>query len=64
MLGALCHYITNANAKDFQPMKANFGIVPPLTDGKKRGKRERAAAYSERAITALDRWIDENSYKS
>ena len=30
MLGALCHYITNANPADFQPMKANFGILPPL----------------------------------
>ena len=27
MLGALCHYITNADAKHFQPMKANFGIL-------------------------------------
>ena len=30
MLGALCHYITHAKAADFQPMKANFGILPPL----------------------------------
>ncbi len=30
MLGALCHYVTHANLKDFQPMKANFGILPPL----------------------------------
>ena len=28
MLGALCHYVTHAEPKDFQPMKANFGIVP------------------------------------
>lgn len=27
MLGALCNYITNADAKHFQPMKANFGIL-------------------------------------
>ena len=30
MLGALCHYVTHADLKDFQPMKANFGILPPL----------------------------------
>ena len=30
MLGALCHYITHADLKDFQPMKANFGILPAL----------------------------------
>jgi len=29
MLGALCHYVTHAEAKDFQPMKANFGLLPP-----------------------------------
>ena len=30
MLGALCHYVTHADLKDFQPMKANFGILPAL----------------------------------
>ena len=29
MLGALCHYVTHASIKDFQPMKANFGLFPP-----------------------------------
>ena len=38
MLGALCHYITHAEAKDFQPMKANFGIMPALEENV-RGKR-------------------------
>jgi methylenetetrahydrofolate--tRNA-(uracil-5-)-methyltransferase len=57
MLGALCHYITHADAKDFQPMKANFGIVPPLTDGVRRGKRQRAAAYSDRSIRMLEDFL-------
>lgn len=57
MLGALCHYITHASEKDFQPMKANFGIMPPLTDGVKRGKRMRAAAYAERALEKLDEFL-------
>lgn len=52
MLGALCHYITHADMKDFQPMKANFGIVPPL-EGRVKGKRQRAAAHAQRAIEAL-----------
>ncbi len=30
MLGALCHYIAHANPTRFQPMKANFGLLPPL----------------------------------
>ncbi len=47
MLGALCHYITHAAAADFQPMKANFGILPPLVIAGKgrRNKRQRAEAY-------------------
>ncbi|WKZ38763.1 MAG: methylenetetrahydrofolate--tRNA-(uracil(54)-C(5))-methyltransferase (FADH(2)-oxidizing) TrmFO [Anaerolineales bacterium] len=55
MLGALCHYVTHADLKDFQPMKANFGILPPLDteDGKKIGKRERGQRYAERAEKAL-----------
>ena len=32
MLGSLCHYITHADLKDFQPMKANFGILPALDE--------------------------------
>jgi methylenetetrahydrofolate--tRNA-(uracil-5-)-methyltransferase len=51
MLGALCHYVTHANLKDFQPMKANFGILPPLDS--KVNKRERGRAYAERALTDL-----------
>jgi methylenetetrahydrofolate--tRNA-(uracil-5-)-methyltransferase len=49
MLGALCHYVTHAAAADFQPMKANFGVLPPLTDEVRRDKRERASAYADRA---------------
>ncbi len=53
MLGALCHYVTHADLKDFQPMKANFGILPPLEPGLNTGKRERGSAYAERALGDL-----------
>jgi methylenetetrahydrofolate--tRNA-(uracil-5-)-methyltransferase len=53
MLGALCHYVTHADLKDFQPMKANFGILPPLDTNSKIGKRERGKAYAERALADL-----------
>lgn len=59
MLGALCHYITNASLKDFQPMKANFGILPPLFLNKKVGKREKGMAYSERAASELEKYLTE-----
>lgn len=56
MLGALCHYVTHADLKDFQPMKANFGILPPLET--KIGKRERGAAYAERSLADLQAAMD------
>ncbi len=58
MIGALCHYVTHANAKDFQPMKANFGILPPLTDVPvKSDKRMRAGLNAERAARDLDAFL-------
>jgi methylenetetrahydrofolate--tRNA-(uracil-5-)-methyltransferase len=58
MLGALCHYITHAEPKHFQPMKANFGILPPL-DAPPRDKRLRAAAYAERAICDMQATLND-----
>jgi methylenetetrahydrofolate--tRNA-(uracil-5-)-methyltransferase len=61
MLGALCQYITQASAADFQPMKANFGILPELETAKRLGKRDRAAAYARRAIADLESYLrDQN----
>ncbi len=54
MLGALCTYITQAPLDEFQPMKANFGIMPPLEDPPVKGKRARAARYAERALQDLE----------
>lgn len=59
MLGALCHYITHAELKDFQPMKANFGLLPPLKDGI-LGKRMRAAAFRARAEQAFTEFLSQN----
>src|SRR5687768_10182084 len=53
MLGALCHYVTHADLKDFQPMKANFGILPPLENTARTGKRERGKLHAERALADL-----------
>lgn len=56
MLGGLCRYITQSELKNFQPMKANFGILPPLPQAP-RIKPERAMLYSERAQQALDQFL-------
>lgn len=52
MLGALCHYVTHAEPKHFQPMKANFGILPELPE-RVKDKRARYTAYVERAVTTM-----------
>ncbi len=61
MLGALTHYITHADLKDFQPMKANFGLLPPLPQQgrKKMKKRDRARAYAARALADLETYLRE-----
>jgi methylenetetrahydrofolate--tRNA-(uracil-5-)-methyltransferase len=52
MLGSLCYYVTHTDPEDFQPMKANFGIVPAL-EKRIRNKRARKQAYAERALQAM-----------
>ena len=59
MLGALCHYISNAEPKHFQPMKANFGILPELPTHIKN-KRDRYTAYSDRALNDMEQSIVDN----
>ncbi|MCH5163310.1 MAG: methylenetetrahydrofolate--tRNA-(uracil(54)-C(5))-methyltransferase (FADH(2)-oxidizing) TrmFO [Clostridiales bacterium] len=53
ILGALMSYITTPNV-DFQPMNANFGILPPLSCVK---KAERKHAYYERSEKAMKEWV-------
>lgn len=52
MIGALTHYAASYDGKDFQPMGANFGILPSLPE-KIRDKRERYMALSQRALEDL-----------
>ncbi|MBE6816359.1 MAG: methylenetetrahydrofolate--tRNA-(uracil(54)-C(5))-methyltransferase (FADH(2)-oxidizing) TrmFO [Ruminococcaceae bacterium] len=54
MIGALSHYISDESVKDFQPMGANFGILPPI-EPKIRDKKERYSALAERALSELNK---------
>ena len=49
MTGALCRYISDSSVKDFQPMGANLGVLPPL-DTHIRDKQLRAQAYADRSL--------------
>ncbi len=53
MLGALSRYISDESVKDFQPMGANFGVLPPI-EPKIRDKKERYAALAKRALQSLE----------
>lgn len=59
MIGALSDYISDRSVKKFQPMGANFGILPEL-ENRPRDKKERGAAYSKRALDILDEYIKTN----
>ncbi len=53
MIGAMAQYVSRGGVGDFQPMNANFGIIPPLANPPKGGRRVRYPMYAERALTAL-----------
>jgi methylenetetrahydrofolate--tRNA-(uracil-5-)-methyltransferase len=58
MIGALFRYVSSADPEEFQPMKANFGLLPAL--GRKvRGKKRRYQAYAERALEDLEAYMDQ-----
>ena len=52
MTGALSQYISNKDVRDFQPMGANFGILPPFEE-KIRDKKQRYEALAKRGIDLL-----------
>lgn len=51
--GALCHYITTAEGKHFQPMNVNFGILPSLGE-RLRDKKLKKQRLAERALASLE----------
>ena len=61
-LGSLVHYITHADAKDFQPANITFDLIEPLeeeTRSKIRDKKERHRLQCERALAAFEAWRTE-----
>lgn len=56
-IGSMAHYITATNAKSFQPMNANFGIFPPLSQ-KIKNKQERYEKHAERALGSIQNFVN------
>ncbi len=61
-LGSLCHYITHAEAKTFQPANITFDLLPPLDDATrnkfKHDKKARHAEVCRRAQTAFQDFVN------
>lgn len=57
--GALCRYVASAGT-GFQPMNANFGLLPYAGDV---GKKERKKYYRDRAVRDIIRFADETRYR-
>ncbi|MCC6319620.1 MAG: methylenetetrahydrofolate--tRNA-(uracil(54)-C(5))-methyltransferase (FADH(2)-oxidizing) TrmFO [Gemmatimonadaceae bacterium] len=58
MLGALYRYLREADPRYFQPMNANFGLLPPLAT-EVRDKRVKRERFAERSLAAMRGWVDE-----
>jgi methylenetetrahydrofolate--tRNA-(uracil-5-)-methyltransferase len=61
VMGSLSNYIVQASKQDFQPMKANFGILPDLETRVK--KKERKEAYASRAIMVMTSFVEEHGLR-
>ncbi|MGW8956185.1 FADH(2)-oxidizing methylenetetrahydrofolate--tRNA-(uracil(54)-C(5))-methyltransferase TrmFO [Paenibacillus sp. NPDC055715] len=57
-LGSMARYITTADFKHFQPMNANFGLLPKL-ETRIRNKKEKNEALANRALESLRGYINE-----
>lgn len=57
MLGGLVRFLACANPDGFQPMNANWGLVPTVAKRKGEGKKERRTAMYRRGLAAFEAWL-------
>jgi methylenetetrahydrofolate--tRNA-(uracil-5-)-methyltransferase len=55
--GSLSHYVTHANARNFQPANITFDLLPAL-EKKIRDRKERHCKQCELALLEFDRWME------
>jgi methylenetetrahydrofolate--tRNA-(uracil-5-)-methyltransferase len=55
-IGSMANYITTANPNNFQPMNANFGLLPPLGE-RIRNKSERYEQLAQRALNTIQNFV-------
>ena len=59
IIGQLWRHLTSPSEGKFQPMNANFGILPVLDDPP-RDKKQKKEMYSSRSLESLKSWLDAN----
>jgi len=65
-IGALAHYVSHADPRNYQPTNITFGIMesPAAPGGKRLGRAERKVATSQRALEDLDRWNNSAAFST
>lgn len=58
MLGGLVRYLATANSDNFQPMNANWGLVPTIPKKKNVGKKERRIQAYKRGLESFRGWLE------
>jgi methylenetetrahydrofolate--tRNA-(uracil-5-)-methyltransferase len=64
--GALAHYVSHADAKNFQPVNITFALLPQLPEPARRAvrkKRERRQLLVELALKEWAEWLEQNHFK-
>src|SRR6185312_5420148 len=64
--GALAHYVSHADAENFQPVNITFALLPPLSEPARRAvrkKRERRQLQVELALKEWADWLEQNHTK-
>ncbi len=59
MLGGLVHYLSSAQSDNFQPMNANWGLVPNIEKKKGMGKADRRRAMYQQGLSSFKEWYEE-----
>ena len=60
-MGALSRYISDESVRDFQPMGANFGVLPPI-EPKIRDKKLRYEALALRSLRDLSDYLQKEGF--
>ncbi|MEK3734560.1 MULTISPECIES: FADH(2)-oxidizing methylenetetrahydrofolate--tRNA-(uracil(54)-C(5))-methyltransferase TrmFO [Paenibacillus] len=58
-IGSMAYYITHADPDNFQPMNANFGLLPQL-EKRIRNKKEKNEALANRALDQIRYFINDH----